>query len=331
MTTQTRIKVHGIQMEHNGGPEVLKVSDFEIAEPGPGHALVKLHMAGVNFIDIYHRTGKYPVQLPYVPGLEGAGVVEKVGPGVSEVKPGDRVAYTSTPGSYAQANVVPVYRLIPVPAEMPWEQAAAFPLQGMTAQYLLYEFHRVKPGETVLVHAAAGGVGLLLVQWLKHLGARVVGTVSTEEKAQLVKEAGAADVILYTKQDFVKEIKKLTNDKGAEYIIDGVGKDTFTKNLEAVATRGHITIFGSSSGPADPVQPNSLQMRSITVSGGSLFAFANSRDEVLARANAVLSGVKEGWLKLKTDHIFPLSQAAKAHELLEGRKTTGKVVLNCAE
>jgi NADPH2:quinone reductase len=329
MSTQTGIKVQGIRIEHNGGPEVLKVSDFEIAEPGPGHALVKLHAAGVNFIDIYHRTGKYPVQLPYVLGLEGAGVVQQVGPGVTEVKPGDRVAYTGTPGSYAQAIVVPVYRLIPLPDELTFEQGAAFPLQGMTAQYLIHEFHKVKPGETVLVHAAAGGVGLLLVQWLKHLGARVIGTVSTEEKAQLVKEAGAAEVILYTKQDFVKETKKMTNDKGVDLIIDGVGKDTFTKGLEAVATRGHIVIFGSSSGAADPVLPNSLQARCLTISGGSLFAFVNSREEVLMRANAVMKGVKEGWLKLRIEHKYRLAEAAKAQEILEGRKTTGKIVLQC--
>lgn len=331
MGTQTRIKVHGIRMERTGGPEVMTYSTFEIMEPGPGQVLVKLHAAGVNFIDTYQRAGRYPVQLPYTPGLEGSGVVEQVGPGVVEVKPGDRVAYSSTPGSYAQANVVDADRLIPVPADLSFEQAAAFPLQGMTAHYLLHEFHKIVPGETVLIHAAAGGMGLLLVQWAKHLGARVIGTVSNEQKAKLARLAGADEIIIYTKDDFVSETKSLTNDVGADFVIDGVGRDTFAKSLEAVKVRGHVVIYGSASGPAEPIAPNSLQARAITISGGSLFNFIVSREELVRRANDVLKGIKEGWLKLTVDHVMPLTDAAKAHEILEGRKSTGKIVLKCQD
>jgi len=329
MTTNTKTKVQGIRVTEFGGPQVLKFSDYELSEPGPGEARVKIHAAGLNFIDIYQRTGRYPVPLPWTPGLEAAGVVEAVGERVNEVKVGDRVAYSSSPGSYAQANVVPASKLIPLPKELTFEQGAAFPLQGMTAHYLVREFYKVKKGDTVLIHAAAGGMGLLLVQWVKHFGARVIGTVSSKEKAKIAKEAGADDVILYTEQDFVKESKRLTGDKGPEFIIDGVGKDTFGKDLEAVMMRGHVVLFGSASGPADSILPNSLQQRCITVSGGSLFNFVNTREEMLMRASDVIAGIKSGWLKLKIDHILPLRDAAKAHELLENRRTTGKVLLNC--
>jgi len=327
--TKTNTKVLGMRVEQYGGPQVMKLSDFELPAPGPGEARVKLYAAGVNFIDIYQRTGKRPMSLPYTPGLEGAGVVEQVGDGVIEVKPGDRVAYSSTLGSYSQANNVSASMLIPIPSTMSFEQAAAFPLQGMTAHYLLHEFHRIKPGQVVLIHAAAGGMGLLLVQWAKHLGAHVIGTVSNDHKAEIALKAGADDVIVYTQQDFVKESKRLTHDKGPKFIIDGVGKDTFTKDLDAVAIRGHIVLFGSASGTADAVMPNSLQTRSITISGGSLFNFLNDREELLLRAKAVIKGISEGWLKLTLGHVLPLRDAAKAHELLESRATTGKVLLNC--
>jgi NADPH:quinone reductase len=329
MTTNTKTKVQGIRVTEFGGPQVMKFSDYELSEPGPGEALVKIHAAGLNFIDIYQRTGKYSVPLPWTPGLEAAGVVEAVGDSVNEVKVGDRVAYSSSPGSYAQANLVPAAKLIPLPKELTFEQGAAFPLQGMTAHYLLHEFYKLKKGDTVLIHAAAGGMGLLLVQWAKHLSARVIGTVSSQEKAQIATEAGADDVIIYTEKDFVKESKRLTDDKGPDLIIDGVGKDTFSKDLEAVMARGHVVLFGSASGPADPIMPNSLQQRCITVSGGSLFNFLNTREELLMRANDVISGIKSGWLKMKINHILPLREAAKAHELLENRRTTGKVLLNC--
>jgi len=329
MTANTKTKVKGIRVTGYGGPEVMTYADYELPEPGPGEARIKVHAAGLNFIDIYQRRGRYPVQLPWTPGLEAAGEVESIGPGVTEVKVGDRVAYSSSPGSYSEANVVPAAKLIPLPKELSYEQGAAFPLQGMTAHYLLHEFYKIKKGDSVLIHAAAGGMGLLLVQWAKHLGARVIGTVSSQEKAKFATEAGADDVIIYTEQDFVKESKSLTNDVGPIYIIDGVGKDTFTKNLDAVAQRGHIVIFGAASGVADPLLPNTLQQRSLTIYGGSLFNYLLTREELLMRANGVLQGIKEGWLKLKIDQVLPVQEAKKAHELMESRKTVGKVVLNC--
>jgi len=333
MTTNVKTKVQGIRVEQYGGPEVMRFSDYELPAPGPGQVRVKIHAAGVNFIDILQRRGTYRinVSLPFTPGLEGAGVVEEIGEGVKEVKVGDRVAYSYGASSYAQATLVRAESLILLPPEINFEQGAAFPLQGMTAHYLLHEFYKLKPGETVLIHAAAGGMGGLLVQWAKHMGARVIGTVSTKEKAQIAIALGADEIINYTEQDFVKESKRLTNDKGPEFIIDGVGKDTFTKDLEAVAGRGHVVIFGAASGLAESLMPNSLQMRSITVSGGSLFNYLNSRQELLMRANDVLKGMKEGWLRLKIEHVLPLKDAAKAHELLENRRTTGKIVLKISD
>src|SRR5262249_51749649 len=267
----------------------------------------ELRAAGLDFTDVYPNHGEYSSSVPFTPGYDGAGIIDAVGEGVKEFKAGDRVAYTGHLGTYAEASVVPASKLIPLPFDLSFEEGAAFPLQGMTAHYLIHEYRLPNPGDTVLIHAAAGGMGWLLVQWAKHLGARVIGTVSSEEKAKIAKEAGADEVIIYSKQDFVQESKKLTNGKGPIYIIDGVGKDTFTKDLEAVANRGHITLFGSASGPADPLMPNSLQMRSITVSGGSLFNFLDSREELLMRANDVLQGIKQGWLKLKIDHVLPLN------------------------
>jgi NADPH2:quinone reductase len=230
-------------------------------------------------------------------------------------------------GSYAEYNVVKANQLIPLPDYMSFEQGAAFPLQGMTAQYLLHEFHHIKPGDFLLIHAAAGGVGQLLVQWAKKLGAVVIGTVSTEEKAEIARKAGADHVILYTQRDFVVESNKITNNKGADYIIDGVGKTTFMKDLDAVKIRGYISLFGSASGPADPFPPNSLQAKSITLAGGTLFNYLLTRDELLKRANAVMQGIHEGWLKLAIDYQFPLAGVAKAHEMLESRQTTGKLIL----
>lgn len=317
-----------IQISQYGGPEVLKVKDVSIGKPSKGQALVRLKAAGINFIDIYQRRGRYPVTLPYIPGMEGAGIVEAVGEGVTNVKAGDRVAYVHEPGSYAQQALVQADSLILLPKELSFEQGAAFPLQGMTAHYLLYEFHHVKPKDVVLVHAAAGGMGLLLVQWAKHLGATVIGTTSTPEKAKIAREAGADEVILYTKQDFVKEVKRLTNNRGADFIIDGVGKSTFEGNLEACAMRGHIVIFGAASGPAEPISPNVLMKHSLTLSGGSLFNFILTREELLKRAGDVIKGIKEGWLKLHIDHQFPLEQAGEAQKRLEERQNVGKVILS---
>lgn len=329
MTTEVMTKISGIQVKENGEPAVMTYGEFELEPPAAGQARVKIHAAGVNFIDVYQRRGTYPVNLPWVPGLEGAGVVEEVGAGVSSVRVGDRVAFNGIPGAYAQAINAPADRLISLPEELSFEEGAAFPLQGMTAHYLLHEFYRLRPGQTVLIHAAAGGMGLLLVQWAKHLGARVIGTVSGAAKAEQAKLAGADDVIIYTEKDFVEEAKLMTDGKGPEFIIDGVGKDTFAKNLQAVASRGHVVIYGAASGLAEPIMPNALQGRAVTVSGGSLFVFVESRDELNMRSRAVIAGIKEGWLKLSINHVFPLSEAAKAHELLENRLTTGKVILTC--
>ena len=320
-----------IQISQNGDASVLQVQNLPQPMPGKGEALVRLKAAGINFIDIYMRVGRYPRRLPFTPGLEASGIVEQVGEGVTEVKAGDRVAYTGSIGSYAEYNVVKADQLIPLPQELSFEQGAAFPLQGLTAHYLLHEYYKVQPGDYVLVHAAAGGVGLLLVQWLKHLKARVIGTVSTEAKAKIAREAGADHIILYTQQDFVEETKKITGGVGAAYIIDGVGKSTFTKDLEAACHRGWICIFGAASGTAEPLAPNALQTKSLTISGGSLFNYMNTREEILSRAEAVLKGVREGWLKLRIDHIFSLEQAAEAQRQLEGRETVGKVILQIGE
>lgn len=320
--------MRAIQMSEYGGPEVLKIKNVELNKPSKGQALIRIKMAGVNFIDIYQRRGTYPVKLPYIPGLEAAGVVEAVGEDVKNVKPGDRVAYVHEPGSYAEQSLVSAEHLILLPAELSFEQGAALPLQGMTAHYLIHEFRKINPNDIVLIHAAAGGMGLLLVQWAKHLGAKVLGTTSTEEKAEMAKNAGADEVILYTKQDFVAEVKRLTNGHGADLIIDGVGKTTFPGNLQAAALRGNIVIFGAASGPADPISPNSLMIHSLTVSGGSLFNYLLSTQELLERSSAVLTGIQQKWLKLHIDEIFPLEKAAKAHQKLESRNTSGKVLLS---
>ncbi len=316
-----------IQISQNGDASVLQVKNIPTPAPGKGEALVRLKAAGLNFIDIYMRKGQYPTALPYTPGLEGSGVVEEIGENVSEVKVGDRVAYTGGIGSYAQYNIVKADQLIPLPDDITFEQGAAFPLQGMTAHYLVHDYFSIKPGTTILVHAAAGGVGLLLVQWIKHLGATVIGTVSTDDKAKIARDAGADHIILYTKQDFVEETKKLTGNKGADYIIDGVGKTTFTKDLDAVRRRGVICIFGSASGPAEPLAPNLLQQKSIILAGGSLFNSLDTRKELLTRAHDVLNGIREGWLQLNINHVLSFEEAAKAQEMLESRKTTGKVIL----
>ncbi len=317
-----------IKISNYGGAEVLTLTDGEQKPSAQsGQALVKIHAAGVNFVDIYQRRGTYPVKLPFVPGLEASGVVEAVGNKVAGVRPGDRVAYTGHLGSYSEYTAIDAARLIALPKELSLEQGAALPLQGMTAHYLLHEFRKPKPGDVVLIHAAAGGVGLLLVQWAKHLGAKVIGTVSTEEKAKIAKEAGADHVVVYSRQDFVSETRRVTDGRGADLILDGVAKSTFPGDLEAVALRGHIVVFGSASGPADPVLPNSLGAKSISISGGSLGNFIASREDLLMRSGDVLKGIKEGWLKLRIERVLPLAEAEKAHRMLEGRQTAGKLIL----
>jgi NADPH2:quinone reductase len=320
-----------MRISQHGDPSVMQLVDIPQPKPGPGEAVVRVHAAGVNYADIYFRNGagRIPIPFPYTLGIEGAGVVEAVGEGVSHVKVGDRVAYaTRDVGSYAEYHLVKATALAPLPKELSFEDGAAVILQGLTAHYLLHEFYPIKRGSTVLVHAAAGGMGLLLVQWLKHLGAVAIGTVSTEEKAKVAREAGADHVILYTNQDFAEEAKKLTGGKGVDYIIDGVGKTTFTKNLDAVRNLGWATVYGMASGPAEPLSPNALMTKSITISGGALFNYTVTREELLRRADDVFKAMREGWLKLRVERVFPLAEAAEAHRLLEGRKTTGKLILN---
>jgi len=320
-----------IMVTVHGNADVLKLTDTGLVpKPGAGEALVKIHAAGVNFVDIYHRRGIYPLKLPFIPGLEAAGVVEAIGEKVSGFRPGDRVAYTGHAGSYSEYTTIAVSKLIPLPENLSFQEGAAFPLQGMTAHYLLHEFRRVKPGDIVLVHAAAGGVGGLLVQWAKHLGAEVIGTVGTDEKAAAARDIGADHVIIYSRQDFVAETKRLTGGHGADLIIDGVGKSTFTADLEAVAVHGHVVIFGAASGPADPVVPNSLMAKSISLSGGSLGNFIATREDLVRRSGDVLRAIREGWLKLRIDRVLPLADAGEAHRILENRRSMGKIILKAA-
>lgn len=322
------ITVKAIIAGRTGGPDVLDLQEIELPAPAEGEALIRHEMIGVNFTDVYQRRGFDPVPVPFTPGLEASGVVEAVGPGVSAVKPGDRVAYARWRGSYADAAIVPVSSLIPLPDEVSVEQGAAFGMQGITAQYLVTEFRRPESGDTVLVHAAAGGVGLMLVQFAKHLGARVIGTVSTPEKAEAAREAGAEDVIDYTRRDFAGEVLDLTDSYGADLIVDGVGKATFDGDLKAVATRGHIVVFGAASGPAESLRPGDLVGRSRTVSGGNVADGIGTHEKLLARAGEVLDGIEHGWLTSRIHTILPLGEAAEAHRLLESRGSIGKILLS---
>jgi len=317
-----------IRVHSPGGPEALRYEDVERPAPGPGQALVKVEAAGVNFIDVYQRTGLYKVTLPITLGQEAAGTVAAVGPGVAEPKVGARVAYTSILGAYAEYAVVPADRVVVLPDGVSTKQGAAAMLQGLTAHYLATTTYPLKPGDACLVHAAAGGVGLLLCQVAKVRGARVLGTVSTREKAALARAAGADEVILYTEQDFEVEVKRLTNGAGLQVIYDSVGKTTFEKGLSCLAPRGMMVLFGQSSGPVAPFDPQVLSQKgSLFLTRPTLAHYILTRAELLARAGEVLGWIKSGRLKIRIGHEFPLAQAAEAHRQLEGRKTTGKVLL----
>lgn len=316
-----------IQISETGSVDVLKLKEVTIRELRQGEALIKIKYAGVNFIDIYQRKGIYPVELPFIPGYEASGIVEEVGEGVTHVKPGDAVAYVHELGCYAEKKIVDANYLIPLPKEIPFEIGASFPLQAMTAHYLLHEYKTLKKGDIVLIHAAAGGMGLILTEWAKKLGCFVIGTVSNEEKAKVVKEKGADEVIIYTQENFQNVVKKITNGYGADLIIDGVGKETFQGNLEASAFKGHILIFGSSSGAADPILPNALMPKCLTISGGTLFNYILTRDELMMRASHVMKGIIDGWLNLRIDKIYPLKDASEAQFRLEERKSIGKILL----
>ena len=317
-----------IQVARTGGPEVLTLVDLPVPTPKPNEAIVKIEASGVNFIDVYFREGRYPSPLPFINGQEGAGVVAEVGSEVKDLKVGDRVAYTSSLGSYAEYAAVPAARLVKVPEGLSFEQAAAAMLQGMTAHYLTHSTYKLQAGETALIHAAAGGVGLLLVQMAKKIGARVIATAGTEEKAQLARDAGADECIVYTQTDFEAETRRLTNDEGVHVVYDGVGKATFDKDLNVLRPRGYLVLFGGASGAVPPFDLIKLSQKgSLFITRPTLAHYTVTREELEWRASDVLRMIVDGDLKLRIHHVYPLSEAAQAHRDLEGRKTTGKLLL----
>jgi NADPH2:quinone reductase len=317
-----------IQVQKTGGPEVLTLVDLPVPKPKANEALVKIAAVGVNFIDVYFREGRYPAQPPFIDGQEAAGTVTEVGSEVKSLKPGDRVAYTGVLGSYAEYTVAPSDRLVRVPDKIKDQEAAAAMLQGMTAHYLVHSTYPLKKGETALIHAAAGGVGLLLVQMAKNIGARVIGTAGSEEKAKLARDAGADHVIIYTQQDFAEETKRLTDGKGVHVIYDGVGKSTFDKDLGLLRPRGYLVLFGGASGPVPPFDPIILSQKgSLFLTRPSLTHYIATREELEQRAGDIFHWISEGKLKLRIEHVYKLEQAQQAHRDLEGRKTTGKLLL----
>lgn len=317
-----------IQVAQTGGPEVLTPVDIPVPTTKPNEALVEIKASGVNFIDVYLREGRYPVPLPFINGQEGSGLVKEVGSAVKDLKPGDRVAYTSSVGSYAEFAAVPATRLVKIPDSLTFEDAAAAMLQGMTAHYLLNSSYKLQRGETALIHAAAGGVGLLLVQMAKRIGARVIGTAGTEEKAQLARGAGADQCIVYTQADFEIETKRLTDGKGVHVVYDGVGKATFDKDLEVLRPRGYLVLFGGSSGAVPPFDLIKLSQKgSLFITRPTLAHYTATREELEWRASDVLGAIAQGELKLRIHNTYPLAEAAQAHRDLEGRKTTGKLLL----
>jgi len=320
--------VKAIQIHETGGPEVLRLEEVPDPQPGPGEAVVRLEAIGLNFIEVYQRTGLYRSPLPFTPGGEGAGRVVSVGGDVSGVKPGDRVASTSLRGSYAELARVPVDKLVPVPDEVETSVAAAVLLQGLTAHYLATSTYPLAQGSWCLIHAAAGGVGLLLCQIAKARGARVIGTVSTEEKAALATQAGAEHVVLYTRQDFVSEARRLTGGRGVSVVYDSVGKTTFEGSLNSLAPRGMLVLFGQSSGPVPPVDPQVLNTKgSLYLTRPTLTHYTASSSELLTRAGDLFAWLEAGKLQVRIDRTYPLADAAAAHRALEGRETKGKVLL----
>jgi NADPH2:quinone reductase len=317
-----------IQVKQPGGPEAMELAELPIPQPKANEAIVKLAASGVNFIDVYFREGRYKAPLPLILGQEGAGVVTAVGVDANSVEVGDRVAWTAVHGSYAEYAAVPVDRLVPIPQGVTDQQAAATMLQGMTAHYLSHATYPLKRGETALVHAAAGGVGLLLVQMAHDIGARVIATVSTDEKAELARGAGAHDVILYTKSDFEAETKRLTGGKGVDVVYDSVGKTTFEKGLNILRPRGMMVLFGGSSGAVPPFDLIALSQKgSLYLTRPTLMNYIATREELVARSSAVFSMISAGKLKVRIEYTYPLAEAQRAHRDLEGRKTTGKLLL----
>jgi len=317
-----------IQLHSTGGPEVLQLADLPIPEPGPGQILIRIEAIGVNFIEIYFRKGVYKAALPLIPGSEASGTVEELGPGVTGFAAGDAVVSTSVIGSYAEYALVPAAQLVKIPQGVTMEQAAAAMLQGMTAHYLAHSTYPLKAGDTALVHAGAGGVGLLLTQIAKRIGARVITTVSTKAKAELSREAGASDVILYTEKDFEVEVKRLTGGKGVDVVYDSVGKTTFEGSLNCLHPRGLLALFGASSGPVPAFDLIQLSSKgSLFLTRPTLWHYIATRAELEWRASEVLNWVAKGELKLRTEFTYPLAEAARAQIDLEERKTTGKILL----
>lgn len=317
-----------IRVHSPGGPEALRLEDVPEPEPKPGEARVRVEAAGINFIDVYHRTGQYKVSLPGTLGQEGAGVVEAVGEGVTTVAPGDRVAWAGILGAYAEQAIVPAERLVRIPEGVSAKQAAAAMLQGMTAHYLACSTYPLKDGDVALVHAAAGGVGLLLCQIARMRGARVLGTVSTPEKAALAREAGAASIIDYTAQDFAEEARRETAGRGVDVVYDSVGKTTFERSLASLRPRGMLVLFGQSSGAVPPMDPQVLNQKgSLYLTRPTLAHYISTRADLTARAEEVLGWVRDGRLRLRIAHEYPLRDAASAHRALEGRAMSGKILL----
>jgi NADPH2:quinone reductase len=317
-----------IRVEHIGGPEMMKLVDVPVPQAKASEAVVRVNVAGVNSIDAQFRDGRLRTPLPFIPGQEGAGVVTEVGPQIKALKVGDRVAWSGTLGSYAEYVSAPEEHLVPVPAAISDEQATAAMVHGLTAHYLVNDAHKLKPGETALVHAAAGGVGLLVVQLAHAIGARVIGTASSDEKAQLAREAGADEVIVFTRQDFESEVTRLTGGKGVDVVYDGVGKATFEKNLNVMRLRGMLVLYGMSSGAVPPVDPAKLSEKgSLYIARTTLAHFTATREELLARTSALFAMIADGKLHLRIAEKYPLAEAAQAHRELEARHLTGKLLL----
>ncbi len=320
--------MRAIRVSHIGGPEVLELAEIPVPVPKAAEAVVKISVAGVNSIDAQFRDGSLRTPVPFIPGQEGEGVVTAIGTKAKSLKVGDRVAWSGTLGSYAEYVAAPEEHLVPVPARIPDDQAAASMMHGLTAHYLVNDAHKLKAGETALVHAAAGGVGLLLVQMARAIGARVIGTVSSEDKGTLAREAGADEVIVFTKQDFEEKVKRLTSGKGVDVVYDGVGKATFEKNLNVMRLRGMLVLYGMSSGPVPPVDPAKLSEKgSLYMARTTLAHFTATREELLARTSALFSLIEQGKLKVRIAKKYPLAEAAQAHRDMEARKVAGKLLL----
>lgn len=320
--------MRGIQIKRYGGPEVLELAELPDPVPGAGEALVNIHVAGVNFTDVYQRTGRYPGVLPFIPGVEGVGTVERTGSGVTDVRPGDRVGWVMIKGGYAERVVLPSQRLVPIPDGVDDRTACALLLQGMTAHFLLRDCYRVQKGEWILVHAAAGGVGLLMMQIAHKLGARTIGTTSTREKAALAKAAGADEVVLYTEDDFQQAARRITGGDGVSAVYDSVGKTTFDKSLDSLRARGYMVLFGGASGPVPPIDPMILNSKgSLYLTRPTLGNYVSTRAELLGRAADLFEWAAKGELRVRAEHVYPLADVGRAHADLEARKTTGKVLL----